>query len=194
VNDRVFPHVHAHKLEDPERLKWLPPAQVLAALNLRTGMRVADIGAGTGYFALPIAKPVGAKGHVYAVDLQPEMLAKLEAKLHDASVGNVSLHQGDASHVPLPDACCEVILFANLWHEINDHTAVVKEAARLLIPGGRVAILDWRAELDSPPGPPKQIRIPAQSVCEFLEQHGCGTASKQDIGEYSYIVIAPIAR
>ena len=194
MNDRVFPHAHAHKLEDPERLKWLPPAQVLAALELREGMRVADVGAGTGYFALPMAQAVGGNGHVYAIDLQPEMLAKLEAKLQSLSVSSVSLHQGDASHLPLPDSCCEVVLFANLWHEINDHAAVIKEAARLLVPAGRIAILDWRAELDSPPGPPRDIRISAESVCEFLQEHGCGSASKQHIGEYSYLVIATVAR
>ncbi|HEX8924643.1 MAG TPA: methyltransferase domain-containing protein [Terriglobales bacterium] len=194
MNDRVFSHAHAHKLEDPDRLRWLPPAQVLAALELRDGMRVADIGAGTGYFALPIANSLGQSGHVYAVDLQPEMLAKLEKKLQGSGESNVSLHQGDAGRVPLPDACCDRVLFANLWHEIPDHEAAVKEAIRLLAPQGRIAILDWRADIDSPPGPPKDIRISAQTVCEFLKQHGCGKASMLPIGEYSYIVTAQLSR
>ncbi len=73
MNDREFKHTEAHKLEDPERLKWLPPAEILAHLRLGPGMKVADIGAGTGYFSIPIARAVGALGHVFAVDLQPEI-------------------------------------------------------------------------------------------------------------------------
>ena len=83
MNDRVFKHTEAHKLEDPERLKWLPAAEILAHLRVAPGMKVADVGAGTGYFSIPIARAVGALGHVFAVDLQPEMLALLRGKLSD---------------------------------------------------------------------------------------------------------------
>ncbi|HUO59566.1 MAG TPA: methyltransferase domain-containing protein [Candidatus Acidoferrales bacterium] len=194
MNDRVFSHTQAHKLEDPERLTWLPPAQVIASLALCDDMRVADIGAGTGYFALPMAKSVGASGHIYAVDLQSEMLSILEEKVRRSGAQNISLHQGDATRVPLPNACCDVALLANIWHELPNHETAIQEALRLLSPGGHVAILDWRAELAPPPGPPQDHRISAQSVREFLEQHGCSVAANRQIGKYSHLVIASAAR
>ncbi len=81
VNDRVFHASQAARLDSPERLIWLPPGEVVAHLGLAPGMTVADIGAGTGYFTLPIAKQVGPHGKVYAVDLQPDMLAILAKKV-----------------------------------------------------------------------------------------------------------------
>jgi precorrin-6B methylase 2 len=81
MHDRVFKHTEAHKLEDPERLRWLPPAEVISHLRLLPGMKIADIGAGTGYFSIPIARAVGDGGRVPAADLQPEMLELLRQKL-----------------------------------------------------------------------------------------------------------------
>ena len=81
MGERLFKPQDAHKLEDPERQIWLPVVDVIRASAIRPGMRVADIGAGTGYFAIPIALAVGVGGKVYAVDLQSEMLNKLQQKL-----------------------------------------------------------------------------------------------------------------
>jgi ubiquinone/menaquinone biosynthesis C-methylase UbiE len=122
------------------------------------------------------------------------MLARLEEKLRGSELQNISLLQGDATRVPLPDACCELVLFANLWHELPDHDRVIKEAIRLLSANGRIAILDWRAELDSPPGPPRHHRISAQSVSDTLQKHGCALVSNQHIGTFSHLVIASVVR
>ena len=193
MNDRVFKHAHAHKLEDPERLKWMPPAEVLSYLRLHEGMRIADIGAGTGYFAIPMAAAVGASGHVFAIDLQPEMIEKLRAKLDAAGdVKNISLHQGAASAVPLPDASVDVAFYANIWHEIDDQEAVLREASRILAPAGTIAILDWRQDKPSPPGPPQEHRIPADSIVTILQKWGCQRVTSHEVGAYSYIVTAAL--
>ena len=92
MHDRVFKHTEAHKLEDPERLRWLPPAEVISHLRLLPGMKIADIGAGTGYFSIPIARAVGDGGRVLAADLQPEMLELLHQKLsQEDALGNIEL-------------------------------------------------------------------------------------------------------
>jgi len=191
MNDRLFKHTEAHKLEDPARLTWLPPAEAVQRLVLRPGMKVADIGAGTGYFSIPIARAVGATGKVFAVDVQPEMLAILREKLNGAEApDNVSLHQGNASHVPLPEASVDLVFFANIWHELNDYSAVLKEARRILAPGGSIAILDWRSELLPPPGPPQDHRVPATEVAEALGANNCEVVSSSNIGQFSYLVLA----
>ncbi len=96
AHDRVFKPSEAHRLEDPERRVWLPPEEVLCRLRLHAAATVADIGAGTGYFALPLAKHVQ---RVMAVDMQPEMLQLLREKLaQPGAPNNVDLVQGAAAN------------------------------------------------------------------------------------------------
>ena len=79
MNDRLMNASLADRLDDPERLLWLPPAVVIGALSLQSGDSIADIGAGTGYFSLPLAQAAGPLGLVYAVDCQAEMLGHLQS-------------------------------------------------------------------------------------------------------------------
>jgi ubiquinone/menaquinone biosynthesis C-methylase UbiE len=191
MNDRVFRPSRAHKLEDPERLLWLPPRDVVHALHLVAGMTVADIGAGTGYFSIPIANAVTDSGHVFAVDLQPEMLDLLRHKLHDRKeLNNISLHQGNASGLPLDHGSIDLVFFANVWHEISDLDRAFDEALRVSRPEGRIAILDWRPDCVPPPGPPLDHRISADSVSAFLAGKRCRNISDTLIGEYTYLLMA----
>lgn len=82
MDERRFNASLAHRLDDPDRLLWLLPAKVLDALAVRPGETIADVGAGTGYFSVPLAHAVGPSGKVYAVDAQPEMLVWLRQKLN----------------------------------------------------------------------------------------------------------------
>lgn len=191
MHDRVLKHTEAHKLEDPERLRWLPPAEILSHLRLAPGMKIADVGAGTGYFSIPIAGAVGALGKVYAVDLQAEMLDLLRQKLeqHHAP-GNISLLQGNASQLPLPERAAHVTFYANIWHELENHDAAFAEALRISVPGARIAILDWRDDCAPPPGPPQDHRISNQAVVAFLQSKGCADVVSRHVGQYGYLVTA----
>jgi len=124
---------------------------------------VADIGAGTGFFSLPFARALAPNGHLYAVDFQAEMLALLTAKLQSESLP-IETVLGSAEQTTLPAASCDLAFYANLWHELDEPAAVLAEAARLLRPGGRLAILDWRADLAGPPGPPIHHRVAQAQV------------------------------
>jgi ubiquinone/menaquinone biosynthesis C-methylase UbiE len=193
MHDRVFKHSHAHKLEDPERLKWLPPAQVLARLPLREGLRVADVGAGTGYFTIPFGHAVGTSGHVFAVDLQSEMLGLLRLKLDRPDTPrNISLHQGPASNLPLSDRSVDLVFYANVWHEIDDADSAFREAVRIAGPSGRIAILDWRHDQPSPPGPPQEHRIAEDAVAKFLDDRGCRDITRNAPAPFSYMVSASL--
>ena len=188
---RRFKPTEAHRLEDPERLIWLPPSEVLALLPLRPGMVVADIGAGTGYFTLPIAREIGPSGRVWAVDVEPEMLAKLKKKVESAGgIQNVELFEGEATTTRLPPGELDLLLMANLWHELDDPEGALGEANRLLRKGGHLAILDWRPDVDRPPGPPLEHRIPPAVVTEFLESHGWSVERTSQVGRYSYFLLA----
>lgn len=191
MHDKRFKPSEAHKLEDPERLNWLPPMAVLSLLKLSPGMHVADIGAGTGYFAIPIAKAIGPIGKVTAVDVEPEMLDKLRQKLcTDGAPQNLELVEGDANRTSLEDGRFDRVFLANIWHELDDHAAALREAARLLRPEGRLVILDWRPDVDRPPGPPIEHRISASQVVASLASHRWAVEDSSHIGRYSYLVKA----
>jgi FkbM family methyltransferase len=195
MSDRVFNHTHAHKLEDPERLKWMPTTEVLSRLHLAKGAHVADIGAGTGYFAIPMARAVGDTGHVLAIDLQPEMLQLLQQKLDEPDApANIALRRGAASKLPLEDRIVDLVFYANMWHELeeDDQDVALREAARVTVSRGKIAILDWRRDKQSPPGPPPEHRIPAETIMNFLQSNGCRGVACYNIGEFSYLVTAEL--
>lgn len=189
MNERTFQAASAHRLEDPQRLLWLPPGEAVSLLGLSAGMTIADVGAGTGFFALPFARAVAPSGVVHAVDLQPEMLAILEGKLHrDDAPANITLHEGDAAATGLPDQCCDVAFLANVWHEVDDPAAVLTEMRRLLRPGGRVAILDWRDDVSHPPGPPLHHRIGSAKATQQLRAAAWEDIECWHVGEFSYLL------
>ena len=110
-HERMFRHQNAHVQDDSERQRWLPAASVLERLAVRPGMSVADVGAGTGYLALPVAHAVLPGGRVFAVDAQPEMLELPKAKVAELSI---TLVHGTAEHTTLPDASVDLVLLANV--------------------------------------------------------------------------------
>lgn len=189
MHERRFNPSRAHLLEDPERKTWLPPDEIVAALNLHVGDSVVDIGAGTGYFALPMAAAVGSAGRVLAVDVSPEMLERLRIKLAEAAIGNVQCVEGEASSTSLPSRCAAVVFMANVWHEFDDHAAVLAEARRLLQPEGRVAILDWRPDAEPEHGPPVGHRIPLHAAKASVEDAGFAIQHCGSIGRYSWLLI-----
>jgi ubiquinone/menaquinone biosynthesis C-methylase UbiE len=187
----MFRHQQAHKLDDPERQRWLPAAGVLERLAVRPGMSVADVGAGTGYLTLPMAQAVLPGGRVFAVDAQPEMLELIKAKVAELPI---TLVQGTAEHTTLLDACVDLALLANVWHEIDDRTAALVETRRILRPEGRMAIVDWRTDVEQPSGPPLSLRLSAVDVVASLRSAGWSVAEPETIGMYSYLIVAKSQR
>ncbi len=191
MNERTFPVGDAHRLDDPERLNFLPPLEVVRSLDLRPGTALADIGAGTGYFTLPIASVLGATGRVYAVDFQTGMLDFLGKKLLEPGApGNIVPVHGSASHTTLPPACVDTVFMSNVWHELDDHAGILKEIARIVRHPGRLALLDWRPDCLPPPGPPHEHRIAESRVAETLRANGWIPERSGHVGRYSYLVIA----
>jgi ubiquinone/menaquinone biosynthesis C-methylase UbiE len=187
MRDKRFPASNASKLDDPGRNEWLPTAEVLALLAVRPEEVIADVGAGTGYFSLPLAKAAGAVGRVYAVDAQAEMLLWIKGKLNQGAFTNIELIHAEAAQTSLPDSSCDLFFMANIWHEIEDQAAVLQESLRVLKPGGRIAILDWRTDVEATYGPPLAHRISASNAKMVLDSVGFFQVSLAEVGRYSWL-------
>jgi ubiquinone/menaquinone biosynthesis C-methylase UbiE len=188
MNEKRFPASEAHRLDNPARIEWLAPSEVLGALNLHAGQTVADVGAGTGYLSLPLAQFVGPKGKVYAVDAQDDMLSLLQQKIDWSHLSNVILIHAEAHQTGLPASCCGLFFMANVWHEIEDKSAVLGEAMQVLEPGGRIAILDWRPDVKPEHGPPLADRVDVSHAMGSLRSAGFEQVVSAEVGRYSWLV------
>jgi ubiquinone/menaquinone biosynthesis C-methylase UbiE len=188
MNNRLFNASMAKRLDDPERLLWLPPAMVIGALAVQHGDSIVDIGAGTGYFSLPLVQAAGPLGQVYAVDSQIEMLEHLQHKLDTENISNIRVVRAEADSTGLPAASCNLILLANVWHEITDRAAVLIEAKRILKSRGKIAILDWRTDVEPKPGPPLDHRLSAADAAGDLRSAGFAEVKQSNVAKYSWLV------
>lgn len=146
----------AARLHAPERDVRQPWRSILDLLNLREITAVADIGAGTGYFALPLARALAGQGQVYALDIQPEMLALLRER--QEGIENLQVIQTGEPALPLRDQSVDAVLLINMLHEFSDLRASLREVRRILRPGGMVIISDWK-KIPTTEGPPLEARF-----------------------------------
>ena len=134
----------AQWLERTERMNEERPDLVLNALDLKPGMTVADIGAGTGYYAWRIAQRIGAAGTVYAVDVQPEMIKALEQQMSRRGIANVKAVPGTPADPKLPRNSLDLALMVDVYHEFEQPYEMLTAIVGALKPGGRVAFVEFR--------------------------------------------------
>ncbi|HEY4899754.1 MAG TPA: hypothetical protein VIH91_02930 [Terriglobales bacterium] len=92
----------------------------------------------------------------------------------------------------MPDRSVHMILYANIWHEIEDLDSTFREALRISVLGGKIAILDWRDDCSPPPGPPREHRISNGSVMTFLNAKGCANLASKHVGQFGYLATAEL--
>lgn len=143
---QVMGYPGADWLERGSREREERPELLLAALDLAPGMAVADVGAGTGYYAGRIAARIGENGRVYAVDVQPQMLALLEDGMRRRGVRNVQPVLGTATDTGLPAGGIDLALMVDVYHELSHPREILESVARALKPGGRLVLVEYRAE------------------------------------------------
>jgi SAM-dependent methyltransferase len=126
----------------------------------------------------------------FAVDVSPEMLAHLRGKREGPGLAHVQCVEGEASATGVAPGICDLVFLANVWHEFDDHRAVLDEVARLLKPGGRVAILDWRPDVEADHGPPVEHRISRAAAAGTIQEAGFAAFLERNAGRYSWLLIA----
>jgi ubiquinone/menaquinone biosynthesis C-methylase UbiE len=175
--------------ESSERDAWQKPFEVIRALGVQPGATVADIGAGTGYFARRWAVAVGQEGTVFAADLEPNMVVELRASAERDSLGNLIPVLASADDPRLPDGTTDLIFICNTWHHIADRVAYARRLKRDLAPGGRVAIVDFYKRA-LPVGPPSPHKLTAAEVQAEFEAAGYRLAKRIDeLLPYQYVLV-----
>jgi ubiquinone/menaquinone biosynthesis C-methylase UbiE len=154
--------------------EFFQPEQIITRLEIKSGMKIADFGAGSGYFSIPFSKIVGSSGRVTALEIQKDVLdvlrvrAKNEGLLNiDVIWANIELPRGSK----LEDNSQDLVLASNVLFQAEDKNAVMAEAMRILKPGGMFCVIEW-VETDPPPGPPRALRIPKQILKDQCERAG----------------------
>lgn len=120
--------------------------RMLAELRLAPGDVVCDLGAGNGYHTLKMAKAVAPRGRAYAVDIQPEMLELLRERARKENVTNVETVLGSQTESKLPARACDLVLMADVYHELSDPAAVLRDIKRALSDRGQLVLLEFRGE------------------------------------------------
>ena len=184
---RVFDPGRRARLDAPERAEWQKPDEVVAALGLEPGATVADVGAGTGYFTFRIAEQVGPAGRVFAVDLQQEMLDALKERAAQTGAANVIPVLSGPVETGLDAASVDLVFAANVVHEYRDLGEALSEFSRVLKPGGRLAVVDWKPE-QTPAGPPLDHRLSPERILAAARAAGFSTADRLDLLPYHYFL------
>ena len=190
-HDRFRPkdfEAFVRRMLDPGRDRWQRPARVLRALRVRPNAVVADIGAGPGYFTLRLARAVGPRGHVYAVDPEPRSLERLRRRLERLGVRNVTpvLSRGDDPH--LPAGACDLVLIIDTYHHFPDGAAFLRRAAGALKPGGRLVGIDFQKR-ETPVGPPVEHRVAREEFLRDAGRAGLALVAEHPFLPYQYFVV-----
>ena len=177
-------------LEDPKRDEWQKPDAVIQALNLKEGQVVADIGAGSGYFTLRLARAVGQKGQVFAVDVDEGMLSYLRARLATEKIQNVQVMQVPAHDPLLLDSSLDLAFICDTYHHIEDRDVYLRKLHKALKPNGRLVIVDFYKKEGIPVGPPLSMRLSEETVKKELQTAGMNITKRLTFLPYQYMLIA----
>lgn len=155
-----------------KRDEWQRPAEVMDALGVKPGHRVADIGSGFGYFTFRLAARVGAEGKVYAVDIDQEAINKVRQRKEREKLEQVEPILGESDNPHLPNGL-DAILVVDTYHEFRDYDRIMQAVFRALKPGGRLVIIDGEAPSGRPRTEYHRLHsIPAELVRAEVTRHG----------------------
>jgi ubiquinone/menaquinone biosynthesis C-methylase UbiE len=166
----------AKSFDDPARDGWQLPDRLIAELHIQPGAVVADIGAGTGYFTIRLAK-LPAKPKVYAVDVEPSMLDHVRHRAMLAGLTNVATVKADADRTNLPEPV-DLVLIVDTYHHLPNRVAYFTSLKKQMKPGARLAIVDFKK--GAPDGPPEEFRFTPGQISGELERAGFVLAESHD--------------
>lgn len=172
-------------------MSFANPQSNIAHLNLNHGMKVVDIGTGSGTYALLAAKLVGENGKVYAVDIQHELLSKLRTESKRQNIHNIEFVWGDAEKkegIKIKDGSIDASIVSNVLFQVEDKRGMLFEAARLLKPSGKMMVIDWTDSFGGLGPRPKDVFAKGEAKSLLMEA-GLSLLKEFDAGDHHYGLI-----
>lgn len=185
---RLFPPQDLGLLEAPDRDSWQHPDQVMDRLGIAEASIVADIGAGSGWFTIRLARRVGPNGIVYAEDVQQQMITAISRRAAAENLRNVRPILGLEGDPKLPRGAVDAVLLVNSYQEIADRVPFLMRLATALKPGGRIGIIDFKRE-GSGPGPAIEERVSPDTVLADATKAGLRLLSRETFLPYQYFFV-----
>lgn len=185
---RLFPPSDLGLLDAPDRDLWQRPDQIMDALGVADASVVADIGAGSGWFTIRLARRVGPQGIVYAEDVQKEMITALSRRVNREGFNNVKAHLGSNNDPRLPASVLDVVLLVDAYHEVEDRVTMLSNIAKSLKPQGRLGIVDFRLD-GTGPGPAPDERVSPDVVVNDAKKAGLKLIRQEPFLPFQYFLI-----
>ena len=182
------PKSYIGALEDPKRDAYQKPHEVIHALGLKPGEIVADIGAGSGYFTFHLARHVGDKGKVYAVDVSPDMVRHLNRRIRESKASNVITILADPDDPLLPDQSVNRFFICDVWHHVDNQTKYLSLMKKMLKPGGEIVMIDFHKK-ELPFGPPLQMKIAREDLIKQMETNGFRLSKEHTFLPHQYFLV-----
>jgi ubiquinone/menaquinone biosynthesis C-methylase UbiE len=185
---RLFPPDELGVLESPDRDEWQQPDRIMDALAIGEASRVADLGAGGGWFTVRLARRVGPNGIVYAEDIQTEMIESIKRRVDYQGLRNVRTVLGTREDPRLPPNL-DAVLVVDAYPQFSAPMAVLRSVAHALSPNGRLGIVDFRKDGAGGPGPPLDERLDPEVVIKDATQAGLRLIRQETFLRYQYFLV-----
>lgn len=158
-------------LDGTQRVADMKIEQVVAALRLRPGQIIADIGAGSGLLAVPLARAVGPTGRVYAVEIDAGFFPEIKKRVSSAQVTNVETVLGKYTDPALPVKNIDLALFHDVMHHVKERAAYIKTLAAYLAPSGRIVVIDYEGGM-GPHSADPALQVPREQLIGWMKDAG----------------------
>lgn len=174
-------------LDGTTRVSSLKLDDVVAAMKLKPGETVADIGAGSGLFSVPAARAVGPKGRVYAVEVDAGFFAAIKKRASDAGVGNVQTVLGEFTDPKLPVKTIDIAFFHDVLHHIDNRGPYLKTLASYLGPMGRIVVIDFEGGR-GPHAAQQELQVPREQLTKWMADAGLKPDGEAKLFDDKYVL------
>jgi ubiquinone/menaquinone biosynthesis C-methylase UbiE len=185
---QLFPPEDLGVLESPDRNEWQQPDRIMDELRIGEGSKVADIGAGGGWFTVRLARRVWPTGIVYAEDIQPAMIGAIERRVRELDLTNVQTRLGTADNPNLPTGL-NAVLMVDTYTQLGDPVRLLRQVAVALAPNGLLGVVDFNPDGAGGPGPKLETRVSPEVVARDAREAGLTLRARHTFLRYQYFLV-----